>query len=249
LHALAMKPFQARRKTFVILQADTMNDAAQNALLKALEEPVPEAFFLLTTENEADLLPTIRSRCRRMRMAPLPREEVVSALAADSIPPERAETAAALSSGSVSHARELAGSDLESMQRRVIAYLRAAAVCDPLKLPEAADELLETGKLPEGTALEMLSLFLRDVAIRRIFGGPTAFPITFHEFEEPIKLLIASYPEANLDQAAAEIDKSAGYLSRGYTQDFVLYSLAINLSKALGTRSSAKSKTAQIKHA
>jgi DNA polymerase-3 subunit delta' len=249
LRAAAMKPFQARRKVFVIVQADSMNEAAQNALLKALEEPGPEAFFLLTTENETGLLPTIRSRCQRVRMAPLPREEIISALTAEKVPAERAETAAALSSGSFSHARELSGSDLETMQSHVIDYLRAAAVCDPLKLPSVTDALLETGKLPESTALELLGLFLRDVAIRRATNGPSSFPITFRNFEDPIKALLASYPAADLDEAARAVDQYADYLSRGYTQDFVLYSLAISLNTALGPRTTTKAKPAQTKHA
>jgi DNA polymerase III subunit delta' len=249
LHAASMKPYQARRKVFVIVQADAMNDAAQNALLKALEEPGPEAYFLLTTESETGLLPTIRSRCQRVRMAPLPHEEVVTALVLESVTAERAETAAALSGGSFSHARELAGSDLETMQSHVMDYLRAAAMCDPLKLPTVAESLLETGKLPESTALEMLALFLRDVAVRRATGTSPSFPITFRNFEEPIRALLASYPEADLDEAAKAVDQAADYLARGYTQDFVLYALAINLNTALGTRTSARPKPAQTKHA
>ena len=249
LRAASMKPFQARRKVFVLAQADTMTPEAQNALLKVLEEPGPEAFFLLTTENEAGLLPTIRSRCQRVRMAPLPREEVVAALVSENVPPKRAETAAALSSGSFSHARELAGSDLDTMQTHVIAYLRAAAVCDPLMLPAVSDALLETGKLPESTALELLGLFLRDVAVRRATNGPSAFPITFRNFEDPIRALLASFPEADLDEAAKAVDQFAEYLARGYTQDFVLYALAIRLHEALGPRTATKSKIAQTKHA
>jgi DNA polymerase-3 subunit delta' len=249
LRVAAMKPYQARRKVFVIVQADSMNEAAQNALLKALEEPGPEAYFLLTTESERNLLPTIRSRCQCVRMAPLAREDIMTALTREGITAERAETAAALSGGSFSHARELSGSDLEAMQKRVIEYLRAAAMCDAIKLPEVSEKLLETGRLPESTALEMLGMFLRDVAIRRVDGGPSAFPITFRAFEEPIKSLLASYPEANLDEAAGAVDQSAGYLARGYTQTFVLYSLAINLNEALGTRVIMKSKSAQTRHA
>ncbi len=248
LHAYAMKPFQSRRKVFVMVHADSMNEIAQNALLKALEEPGPEAYFLLTAESEGRLLPTIRSRCQRVHMTPLPREEIATALVLERVSRERAETAAALSSGSFAHARELAGSNLETMQNHVMEYLRAAAMCDPLKLPSVTESLLETGKLPESTALELLALFLRDVAIRRATGASSSFPITYRNFEEPIKALLASYPQADLDEAAKAVDQSARYLTRGYTQDFVLYALAIRLNAAFGPRSFTRSKTTQSKH-
>jgi len=51
-------------KTGVILEADRMNDQAQNALLKTLEEPPPDTVIILSTGNPSSLLPTTRSRCQ-----------------------------------------------------------------------------------------------------------------------------------------------------------------------------------------
>ncbi|MDD3886391.1 MAG: hypothetical protein PHI35_05945 [Victivallaceae bacterium] len=56
------------RKIGVIFDADRMNDEAQNALLKTLEEPPPESVIILATGNPASLLPTTRSRCRRITL-------------------------------------------------------------------------------------------------------------------------------------------------------------------------------------
>ncbi len=58
----------AHRKIGVIRDADRMNDEAQNALLKTLEEPPPETLILLTTGNPASLLPTTRSRCQTLTL-------------------------------------------------------------------------------------------------------------------------------------------------------------------------------------
>jgi hypothetical protein len=56
-------PNEAQRKVYIIRHADTMNDKAQNAFLKLLEEPPESSSFILEAEDPAGLLPTVRSRC------------------------------------------------------------------------------------------------------------------------------------------------------------------------------------------
>ena len=63
--AAAVAPNEAERKVYLIRQADRMNIAAQNALLKVLEEPPGHACFLLSAAAADALLPTVRSRCLR----------------------------------------------------------------------------------------------------------------------------------------------------------------------------------------
>jgi len=61
-------PNEAERKVFIIEKADLMKDAAQNAFLKTLEEPPRHARFILSAENPAALLDTVRSRCAEIRI-------------------------------------------------------------------------------------------------------------------------------------------------------------------------------------
>ncbi len=61
-------PNEADCKVFIIHEADTMNTQAQNALLKTLEEPQRYCRFILSAENPASLLPTVRSRCAEVRV-------------------------------------------------------------------------------------------------------------------------------------------------------------------------------------
>lgn len=70
-----IRPNQARRKVYLLSRADTMNPSAQNALLKVLEDGPDYAAFLLLTENPMNLLETIRSRCVRYDLAPVPGPE------------------------------------------------------------------------------------------------------------------------------------------------------------------------------
>jgi len=249
LHAAAFTPFQAKRKVFVIFHADSMNQEAQNALLKVLEEPPEEGHFLLITENEQALRATIRSRCQLVRMNPLPREVIAEALTSAGLSAESARAAAMLSGGSYAFARELAGGDLPALQERVIAFLRAAAQCDPLKLPEQAAEFMETDELPDDTTLGLLAVFLRDVALRRASGSGGTTTLTFAAFREKIEGVLEAYPQADLEQAARAVDDAAQRLDKGYTRDYVLYALAIRLNEALGPRTPSKRKTTTTQHA
>ncbi len=65
-----VKPHMSYRRVFVITQADTMNEQAQNALLKVLEEPPGAVIFILIAEAKAQLLDTVISRCTVLSLVP-----------------------------------------------------------------------------------------------------------------------------------------------------------------------------------
>lgn len=73
--AAYIRPNEAHRKVFIIENAQAMNDNAQNALLKVLEDGPSYLSFLLLVENPQQLLPTIRSRCETLTLFPKPGED------------------------------------------------------------------------------------------------------------------------------------------------------------------------------
>ncbi len=77
---LYIRPNEGRRKIYVFPRAMDMNPSAQNALLKSIEEPPAYGAFLLLTDAEEKLLPTIRSRCVALHLTPLSREVCLPAL-------------------------------------------------------------------------------------------------------------------------------------------------------------------------
>lgn len=70
-----VRPNEAQRKVFIIEDAQAMNDSAQNALLKVLEDGPSYLAFLLLVENPQQLLPTIRSRCETLSLVAQPGED------------------------------------------------------------------------------------------------------------------------------------------------------------------------------
>jgi DNA polymerase III delta prime subunit len=75
-------PNEAARRVFIIVGAQDMNEAAQNALLKVLEEPPAQAAFVLTCENRSQLLPTVQSRCVCHTLSGVSPEEALPVLRA-----------------------------------------------------------------------------------------------------------------------------------------------------------------------
>jgi DNA polymerase-3 subunit delta' len=73
----SMKPFEAPLSVFVIERAEAMNDTAQNALLKTLEEPPGRALFILIAQSAETLLATIRSRVQTMNFLPVKADKIV----------------------------------------------------------------------------------------------------------------------------------------------------------------------------
>src|SRR5215813_7019304 len=76
LTVLELQPLEGRNKVFIVDPADSLNAEAANALLKGLEEPPENSFFILITVNVHELLMTVRSRCQIYHFTPLTLEEV-----------------------------------------------------------------------------------------------------------------------------------------------------------------------------
>ena len=109
---LHMSAADGGRRVVLIDSADEMNPQAANALLKMLEEPPPRTTLLLISHQPARLLPTIRSRCRDLRLGPLGPDDMAAALTQAGIDPEQATPAVTqLSGGSVGEAVRLIALD------------------------------------------------------------------------------------------------------------------------------------------
>jgi DNA polymerase-3 subunit delta' len=138
----ARSPFEGSRKVFVIEEADRMNDSAQNALLKTLEEPQPDTVFVLISDKEDDLLETIRSRCRIVRLEPVSEGRIVEMLKSEGIGEPEAVLAARLSDGDVERARSIALDSDGAHERRRLWVSLPARLMSPVDALDVAEETL-----------------------------------------------------------------------------------------------------------
>src|SRR5205823_9158635 len=102
--AAAYRPFEGRRRVVIVDDADALVPAAQNALLKTLEEPPPSSVFILVTSRPDALLATVRSRCPRLRFRALDAADVAAALVARGKNETEARAVAAMADGSLGRA-------------------------------------------------------------------------------------------------------------------------------------------------
>ncbi len=122
---LAYRSFSGGKKIVVIDPASLMNLAAQNALLKTLEEPPAGSVLILVSESAGGLLPTLLSRCLRLSFAPLPAAVIAAHLAAERrLSREQAALLAAVSFGSLGRALD---PDMEEVARKREAWVDGIA--------------------------------------------------------------------------------------------------------------------------
>ncbi len=122
--AANMTPFESARRVFVIEGAERMNDQAANRLLKTLEEPPAFAHLVLITDRLQDVLPTIVSRCQRVRFDPPPPPAIEAGL--EGVQPERARACARLALGDAALARRLAGEEGAALRAAAETFVRGS---------------------------------------------------------------------------------------------------------------------------
>lgn len=145
-HELSLRPLPGSRKIAVIDDADSMNDASANALLKTLEEPPDGAILLLIASNPDALLPTIRSRCQMIRLAPLDANDVAALLVEQQLieSPEEARMIAALAEGSLAHAKRLIDPELRHLRTLLyeqLSHPERLGISTARQLQEGLDKL------------------------------------------------------------------------------------------------------------
>lgn len=148
LEELSSYPFSPGRRVVLLELADTFTIPAQNALLKAIEEPDPDTYFLLTARQEKAVLPTIRSRCRHLRFPLWPNETIAQQLMDRGLEKNKAQQLAALSGGSPGRATQLL-TDPNAAQVQALAEDTILSLKSLKDVPEASAKLRDAKDLQE----------------------------------------------------------------------------------------------------
>lgn len=107
IDALSRHSLEGGNRVILIENAERMTPQAQNCLLKTLEEAEESTFFLLTADVESAILPTIRSRCRVIRMQPWRPERIEKTLLERGVSPDRAHALSLYCEGSLGRALQM----------------------------------------------------------------------------------------------------------------------------------------------
>ena len=159
------RPFEGKARVFLIDEADKLNDASANALLKVLEEPPRTSHLILITARPAMLLPTILSRCQMIRFSPLTPAEIETHLTKNNlVDTKTARLRARAAGGSIG--RALSGDlvTFTSQRKAMLKVLNALVVSqDRSQLLRAAEQLNEAQYKDEfEERLDVLETLIRD---------------------------------------------------------------------------------------
>ncbi|MEO7538583.1 MAG: DNA polymerase III subunit delta' [Pyrinomonadaceae bacterium] len=160
------RPYEATARFFIIDDADKMNDAASNALLKTLEEPPSTSHIFLVTSRPDSLLATIRSRCQTLRFAPIDISDVESFLIADrAYSHDEARLAARLARGSIGRAVTINVEQFRTRRDRMLSVVRNAIRGGDLASMLATAEEMNDAKNKDHfeESLDILQSLIHDV--------------------------------------------------------------------------------------
>ncbi|MYK88688.1 MAG: AAA family ATPase [Acidobacteria bacterium] len=222
IEQVGYRPFEGRRRVIVVDDADLLVPAAQNALLKTLEEPPPRSQFVLVTARPDMLLDTVRSRCPRLRRGPRGRSAAPGPLRRRPVPAPRAAGAAAgAPGGSAGRALQLASSGHEGTREAAIGLLRSvsAARDTRARLAGAKDFAAGRGSRRAPAAdrrelrerLQMLASLLRDIAA---VAAGAAVPLANADLDGALRDLAGAWGGARGPRAFAAVYEALDAVER-----------------------------------
>ncbi|MDR3449103.1 MAG: DNA polymerase III subunit delta' [Alphaproteobacteria bacterium] len=194
-------------RVVIIDEAQALNRQAQNAILKIVEEPPPKTLILITVTTPAILLPTIRSRCRVLQLAPLevPHMRTILHRAAVSLPQADIDTLIELSGGSIGFALKILDSECLPLYREMLQILDAMPQMDVARVHKLADQI---ARKADAESFEVLTALLIDrlrQATHEQVASKGRVDTALHLWDKT-RATLAAADYANLDKKLAFIN-------------------------------------------
>ena len=226
----AYRPFEGRRRVVIVDAADALVGEAQNALLKTLEEPPASSVFVLLTSRPDLLLPTVRSRCHRLRFGPLAEADVAAVLMRDhGFAAADAHAAAATSEGSVGRALEENTEEaIEAREAAARALHAAAGGHDPRRRLDGAKALAGSGDREDvWRRLLALSSLLRDLSV--LASRADEGVLANADLRPQLQQFLRAFDGGRAVRAFSAVDRALAALDRNASPKIVADWLALQL--------------------
>jgi DNA polymerase-3 subunit delta' len=168
---IVIKPYSSKHKIYIIDEAEKMNQQAQNALLKTIEEPPAYAILILLTNNADAFLPTILSRCVSLNIKAVPDEQIKRFLMEKHrIPDYQADICAAFAQGNVGKAIQLASSeDFNELKTAALQLIKRLKDIELYEMTEAVKQISDY-KLEINDYFDLMMIWYRDVLYFKATG-------------------------------------------------------------------------------
>ena len=194
---IARIPLLSERRVVIMQEADKMNEAAANCLLKTIEEPSGQIVFILLTSRPSALLDTIISRCMRVEFGILQPDELVKILHQQGIEEPLAGKLASIADGSVSKALAMQDEELLNLQTQAFDLASAAGTLGVEQLLQLAKEMSNHSRERLIQWLGFLAMIYRDLLM--LYSG-SGLPLYNQSDIDRLSSLLNKYHQQELLQ-------------------------------------------------
>jgi DNA polymerase III subunit delta' len=233
-HKLSLKSFEGGYKILLMWLPEYLGREG-NKLLKLIEEPPEDTLFLLVTENEAQILPTILSRVQTLRL-PLPEIEELEQALRDraGLVPEKARQIAAISQQNYRQALSQLQDDSGDWQGLLREWLNAILKSGPLAQVKWIEDISKSGRERQKQFLQyFIHLLEQAVRLRMAGENPTRMP----EGERDFALRLNKIADTACQEAIMqELDRAVYYIERNAHAKMLFHALTIRFYHLLSRR-------------
>ncbi len=236
---LALKSYEGGYKVMIIWMADRMNNSAANKLLKLIEEPPAKTVFILITEEEEQIIQTIRSRCQVLHFPPLAEEVIAEGLVEKGLTKEEALRIAHESDGNFNKALDLMNKDSEDLvfERWFVQWVRSAFKAKGNKaaihdLILWSEEVAKTGRETQKKFLLYCLAVMRQAMLTNYNVSDLAF-MKIHVEGFQLAKFAPFIHENNILQITQELEDAIYHIERNGNSKIILTDLSIKLTRLL----------------
>ncbi len=203
---IQIKPYASPYKIYIIDEAEKMNQQAQNALLKTIEEPPAYVVILLLTNNADTFLPTILSRCIILNLKMVPSDIIRNYLMEEyQVPDYKADVCAAFSQGNVGKAIQLASSeDFNEIKNSALQLLKRIKDIELYEMIEAIKQISKY-KLEINDYFDLMLIWYRDVLLYKATSDANS--LIFRDEVHNIKKQASKSSYEGLESIIKALDK------------------------------------------
>ena len=225
-----VRPYASPYKIYIIDEAEKMNQQAQNALLKTIEEPPAYAVILLLTTNADSFLPTILSRCITLNLKVVSDDAIRNFLMKKyQVPDYKADICTAFAQGNVGKAIQLAGSeDFNEIKDSAIQLLKRIKDIELYEMMEAVKHISEY-KLSINDYFDIMTIWFRDVLLYKATSDANS--LIFKDEIYDIKTQASKSSYSGIETIINALEKAKRRLSANVNFDLVMELLLLTIKE------------------
>ncbi len=227
---IVIKPYSSKYKVYIVDEAEKMNQQAQNALLKTIEEPPAYAVIMLLTTNADSFLQTIRSRCITLNIKSVKDEVIKSYLMSKHhIPDYQADICAAFAQGVVGKAVKLASSDeFNELKESALSLIKRLDDIDVYEMGAAVKQISDY-KLQVQDYFDLMMIWFRDVLYMKATNDVNG--LIFKDEVYDIKKQAAKHSYQGIEVILESLEKAKVRLNANVNFDLVIELLLMTIKE------------------